>query len=473
VDEGKDVILLEKNPGRHRYANERLDCRVLLASGTDIEALKSVANLNDADFFVAVTDSDEVNLASGYIVGAQVPKLIKIIRIRNLEYKSIPMIEESVAGPCFVVHPPQETAAAIVKTIEHGAVGDVHEFADGEIQLRSFVLQGQERKIVGKSVQELRNDTSVSFLIPLLRRGGVLQIPGAQTVLQAKDTIYIESEQNHIGQIIEQFDLKGRDASKRVVILGGGDIAITLGRLLSTGSPTSEKGLLHNWVSGLAKWFRKAVHLQRYQIKYIERDHERCKLIMSRLPEVEILKADVSEENLLEEENLTTAHIFIAATDNQELNVVTALYAKNTGIRRAIVLVRTRQMHNIASSLGLDVIVSTSNTMVNSIMRHIHGKNVYNIQSLGDGDMESLELQVGPNSGLVNQPLNETRLRDENAIVTYICRKENIILPTGTTVLHEGDRVILIIDKELRDRIFRLFDCHYELPGKKKKTEQK
>ena len=157
---------------------------------------------------------------------------------------------------------------------------------------------------------------------------------------------------------------------------------------------------------------------------------------------------------------MTTAHIFIAATDNQELNIVTALYAKNAGIRRAIVLVRTKQMHNVAASLGLDVIVSTGNTIVNSIMRHIHGDNVYNIQSLVDGDMEILELQVGANSSLVDQALNEFRF--ENAIITYIYRKEGTILPTGSTVLQQGDRVILITDKELRERMVKLFSSNQE-----------
>ena len=151
IDEGKDVAILERNPAIQRYASERLDCQVKLASGTDVEALDSV-NLNDADFFVVLTNSDEVNLASGYIVGAQFPNLSKIIRIRNLEYKSIDVIADSVVGPCFVVHPPHETAEAIIKTIEHGAVGDIYEFADGEIQLRSFVLDGGTAKDCGQEL---------------------------------------------------------------------------------------------------------------------------------------------------------------------------------------------------------------------------------------------------------------------------------------------------------------------------------
>ena len=461
IDEGKDVALLEKNPAVQRYASERLDCKVELASGTDVDALQGV-NLNDADFFVALTDSDEVNLASSYIVGAQFPNLIKIIRIRNLEYKSIHVIERSVVGPCFVVHPPRETAEAILKTIEHGAVGYIYEFADGEIQLRSFMLHEEQKKIVGKNVQQLRNDSSVSFLIPLLRRDGMVLIPNAQTVLNGKDTIYIASEQRHIGHIIEQFGLGAFNSSKKVIILGGGEIAITVGRLLMANKEqppkkTKEKKERGLWYS-LTKWFRKTISFQRYRIKYIERDYNRCKSIKSRLPAVEVLNVDVTEENLFEEENLTTANIFIAATDNQELNIVTALYAKNTGIRRAIVLVRSKQMHNVASSLGLDVIVSTSNTMVNSILRHVHGENVHNIQSLVDGDMEILELQVGASSGIVDKALNEIRFPDEKTIITYIYRKEGTILPTGSTVLQRGDRVILITDKERRERMVQLFN---------------
>ncbi len=456
ISEGKDIVVLEKNPEIQRYASERLDCKIELALGTDLEALKSV-DLSDTDFFVALTNSDEVNLASAYIVGAEFPELTKIIRIRNLEYNSINVIERSVIGPSFVVHPPRETAEAIIKTIEHGAIGDIYEFANGDIQLRSFMLSEGQHKIIGKTIQQLRNDSPVSFLIPLLRHmDSSLMIPTAETVLQLKDTIYIASEKSHTERIIEQFGLGLQDNSKNVVILGGGEIAITVGRLLAKNTEPvvkKAKGLFHS----LTKWFFKTMDLQQYKIKYIERDYERCKSIKVRLPDVEVLNADVSEENLFEEENLTKAHIFIAATDNQELNIVTALYAKNTGIRRAIVLTRTKQMHNIASSLGLDVIVSSSNTMVNSIMRYIHGDNVYNIQSLVDGDMEILELQVGENSSLVDQALNQIRFPDEDTIITYIYRKEGTILPTGTTVLQKGDRVILITYKELREQMIQLF----------------
>ena len=464
IDEGKNVIVLEKDPSIHRYASERLDCKVELASGTDIDVLRAV-ELQGSDFFIALTDSDEVNLASSYIVGTEFPQLNKIIRIRNLEYKSIHVIERSVIGPCLVVHPPRETAQAMIKTIEHGAVGDIYEFADGEIQLRSFLLHNKQYQITGRNIEQLRKNFSFSFLIPLLRRDGILQVPTAQTTLQAKDVIYIAAERRHIEQIIEQWGLLGaQNTAKNVVILGGSEIAITVGRLLteepdSPPSPSKskkhrKKGLFYS----LTQWIRKTASIQRYKVKYIERDYGRCKVIKTRLPNVEVLNADVSEENLFVEENLSSAHIFIAATDNQELNIVAALYAKNTGIRRAVVLVHSRQMENVATSLGLDVIVSTSNTMVNSVMRCIHGENVYNIQSLIDGDMEILELQLSLNSALAGEALSEIRFPEFHTIVTYIYRNEGCILPTGSTVLQPGDRVILITQQDSRERLVQLFN---------------
>ena len=120
-------------------------------------------------------------------------------------------------------------------------------------------------------------------------------------------------------------------------------------------------------------------------------------------------------------------------------------------------LVHSRQMENVAASLGLDVIVSTSNTMVNSVMRCIHGENVYNIQSLIDGDTEILELQLSPASSLAGQALSEIRFPELHTIVTYIYRNEGCILPTGSTVLQPGDRVILITQQDARERLVQLF----------------
>lgn len=463
INEGHDVTMLEKNAAAVRYVAERLDCKVINSSGTNLSALQE-AKLENADYFIALTDSDEVNLASSYIVGVEFPHLHKVIRIRNLEYNSIEVIERSLVGKSQVVHPPHETAEAIIRSIEHGAVGDIYEFANGEIQLHSYLLHNPQSIMLGQTVQQLRLKFQTPFLIPLIKRADKVFIPSADTQIQLNDTVYISAGREPIQDLIKKLGFEKKEG-KKVVILGGGDIGLTIGNYLSgKGYSRSESEATKNnsWFHSLKNWFTKSISLPKYRVKYVERDYNRCKLIAEALPHVDVVNADISEENLFEEENLGTADIFVAATDNQELNMITALFAKNYGISRAIVLVRTSQMRNVAANLGLDVVVSTANTMVNAIVRYIHGEHLHSIQSLVDGSMEILELQVAESAHVRQRLLKDIKF-PQDTLVTYIYRKDTAILPNGDSTLLEGDRVIIICKKQSVEKIMLLFNSKHNV----------
>lgn len=449
--QGKDVTILEKDPLVIRYVSERLDCKIIQTSGTDVAGLMA-ADIHDAEFFVALTTSDEVNLASAYIVGAEFPKIKKIVHIRNLEYKSLDVIERSIVGETQLVHPPYETAEAIIRAIKNGVMGEIYEFANREIQLRSYLIDRSNRSVVGKEIKELRQNLEHPFLVPLIRRNSHVFIPTAETGIKSGDTIYILAEASIFKELTVKLDMEVYEG-KRVVILGGGEIAINIGQILNTnGTQNTNKGWFHN----LKNWISRRVNLDPYQITYVEQDFRRCKYIKEKLPQAEVINANISEEDLFDEENLTAADIFIAATETQELNMVTSLYAKHAGIPRAIVLVHTQEMYRVASSLGLDVIVSTSNTMVNLIFRCIHGRNVHNIHSLITEGMEIIELDISPASTVRDKKLNQIKM-PEDTILTYIYREDRSLLPNGNTVLLPNDRIIIITKKQYVEKLRILF----------------
>ena len=69
--------------------------------------------------------------------------------------------------------------------------------------------------------------------------------------------------------------------------------------------------------------------------------------------------------------NIEGYDLLLTATGNQELNIITAMYAKKLGISRTIALVQRRGYVNMAHELGIDVVVSLNNALVNSILKII------------------------------------------------------------------------------------------------------
>ena len=64
IDEKRDVAIIEKDPETARRIGRLLDCLVINAGGTSLTTLEQ-AGIRKADYFVAVTDSDEVNMIAG------------------------------------------------------------------------------------------------------------------------------------------------------------------------------------------------------------------------------------------------------------------------------------------------------------------------------------------------------------------------------------------------------------------------
>ncbi|MFW5826596.1 MAG: NAD-binding protein, partial [Alkalispirochaeta sp.] len=114
ISEKKDVVLIEKNPDAAGRVSNALDCMVVTGEGTNREILRQ-AGTATADYFVAATDSDEVNMIACGIVSSEFQVKAKIARVRNFDYHSSRLSEKRFLGIDFVVNPEIEAARAIMR----------------------------------------------------------------------------------------------------------------------------------------------------------------------------------------------------------------------------------------------------------------------------------------------------------------------------------------------------------------------
>lgn len=443
ISQNTDVVLIEKNPEVVSRATNTLDCMVVEGDGASIETLKA-AGTDTADFFVACTNSDEVNLVTCGLVGSEFGQVAKIARVRSGEYPTRMLTERRFFGIDYVVNPDVEAADAIARAIEHGAVSDIMHFEGSRMQIRSLSIE-RESILVGRAMHELNNLLPGTFLVVVIARENRYLIPSGDTIVQPGDVLYLVAHEEEFEAIFSRVGKQRREL-RRITLVGGGKI----------GQHVAESILKEGKGNVLARIIRSVTHPERRSLKIVDRDEERCKYLAQKFPNALVINADISEDGVFEEQHFQNSDLVVATTDNQELNIVTGLYAKSRGVRRAIVLVTKGGYVEIARQLGIDVPVSRKSSLVTTILRFIRSARVRGVHTISDSRIEALQITVKGKSRSVGKPISELSF-PRDALIVSLERNGTNLVPTGNHVIHAEDHLIIVTKKEFSDRIQEMF----------------
>ncbi|MFP4362245.1 MAG: Trk system potassium transporter TrkA [Spirochaetia bacterium] len=444
IYENRKVTLIEKHPQRAKLASSQLDCMVINQSGNNL-ALLIKAGIKEAQYFIAVTESDEINMISCGLAASVENKPITIARVRNIDYSNSAVIENKLFGIDYVFNPEIEAAKVITRSIEQGAMSNVMLFENENLEMRSIVIRDGS-PLVHKKLEELRKAIDKEFLIPVIQRNNNYIVPSGDTTIEYYDLIYLLSAKNDFEDILRFFGMKKREI-RNIAIVGGGRIGRYIIEALGQGQPTGKNILAR--IMNLTRQKRKKIHI-------IEYDYELCKYLTERFPHIDITNADVSEESIWEDEILSDYDLLISTTGSQELNIITSIYAKKMNIDRTIAMVKKNSYQSIANELGIDVSVSMNNTLVNSIQKIIRKGNIRSVHNVSGSSFEILELVLEASSQMCNQKIEDIKL-PKNTIILYITRESKNMIPGGDTELTAGDHIVIITQKNTIQKIERLF----------------
>jgi len=282
-------------------------------------------------------------------------------------------------------------------------------FDKKEIQMRNIIIDPTSF-FCNKSLKEIKKELKSPFLVASILRGDTFIIPSGDTVIQEHDNIYLLATRNNLTNIFIQVGRKS-DYIDRIVIIGGGKIgSLVCKYLIRTGR----------------------------KIMIIDSDYNNCKSLSERFPDALVINADISDEDIFTEEQLDTYDLVITTTDNQELNILTSVYAKSLGVKRSVALVTKSNYLPIASKLDIDSTINPKNSTVDAIK---------SVHSLFNGKAEVIEFTVSGASPIVNKRIMEIPMPDNSLILSVIRGNEDVI-PTGNFVIGEGDTMIIIARKD-------------------------
>ena len=193
----------------------------------------------------------------------------------------------------------------------------------------------------------------------------------------------------------------------------------------------------------------------------IDKDSDICSSFAEEFPYLLVLNDSITDEEVWEDERLHNADLMISVTENDELNIITASYAKKVGTKKSIALLKTNPNYvQFATTLDIDVPISTTSSTVDTIMKHLRGESVKTLHSTFDGELEVYEYVLSPSFRLNGKKLMDTNFRGK-CILTGVKRSEvESFVPDGNYIFRANDTVLVSCVHENYDFVMEMFGEH-------------
>jgi trk system potassium uptake protein TrkA len=447
TEENKNVVLIEKNSEVARIATNDLDCLVVNDDGSHLDVLQHTG-MSDCEYFIALTGSDEVNIVTCGMVSAEFPDLKTIARVRNPYYSSLNVSKRAFMGINFIINPEIEAANTMVRSIHEGVVSDLFTLQEGKLQMRTFEIT-EGSPFAGKNLKELRQQLKREFLVPALLRDDELIIPSGEFTINEKDLLYFMGGPETLDSILGTFT-QPREKLRKICLVGGNRIT----EYVINGLLSENRGLVRNFLTTL----RIAPDRD---ITVIERNKEQAKHFAQLFPGITVLNRDVAEEGALDQEHIEDFDLAVAITDHQTLNLLTAMLAKQLGVKKTMALVLNNDYLRLSAKLEIDSVINLKSAVVNSILYIIRKANIRTLYSFYEDDIELVDLKIQDTSKAAGKKVRDISM-PRGSLIIYIMRNGSGIIASGSTELLPGDEIGIIIKKEAIPKLETVFENIHE-----------
>jgi trk system potassium uptake protein TrkA len=446
-EEANDVTIVDRDPGILRELQDRLDVRTLIGEASWPDVLER-AGAASADMLIALTNSDEINMVAcqvAYTLFEEKRKkdkesdsertghrMTRIARVRASAYTRAKGLFTDDAVPVDVCVSPEELVTRYIEQLIHfpGAF-QVLDFADGRVRLVGARAH-RDGPLVGKPIRTLAEQMpDVETRIAAIYRNGQAVAPEGDAVILENDEVFFIAGRQDVRLVMSQ--LRRLDEPVRsVIIAGGGHIGLRLALALE----------------------------QTNNVKIIERSRTRARMISERLAKAIVLHGDAADEDLLLEENIDSADIFVSLTNAEEVNILSAMLAKQLGCKKVMALINRPSYAELIESGTIDVGISPPQITIGALLTHVRRGDMVRVHTLRRGRAEALEAVVHGTEGrskVIGRQIDQIKL-PAGASISAILRNGRVMQAHHDTVVKDEDHVILFLsDRRQIEQVERLF----------------
>jgi trk system potassium uptake protein TrkA len=428
--EGQEVVLVDQDEAKLRRIERDLNILPVHGSGASARILEE-AGIDQTDLFIAVTDSDEVNLVA-CIISKQYKVKTRIARVRNEDFYSPgTQLTEKALGIDLLISPDLAMTEEIMRLTRISQAFEVAEFAGGQVELLGYVVH-EGYPCEGSTLQDLKALQGLyDFVVVAITRGEETIIPRGKDTIQKGDKIYLVMRKKEMPAIEQLLFNATSQVPKQVFIIGGG----TIGYLVA-----------------------REMEQKKINVRLVEKDPARCQFLSEQLENTVVLNSDGLEAQDLLDEGIDQAELVIAVTNSDTTNILSSLLAKHHGAKKCITHITNPGFTPMLGKLGIDVPLSPRQVAANMILRFVRaGGRIVNVATLLGSNAEVIELKVPKKEKFVNLPLKLLNV-PLGSIVGAIIRGVQVIIPSGQTLLQPEDNLVIFFRQHCLQAVENLFE---------------
>ena len=427
----KEVTIIDTNELRVEKLVETYDINGILGNGANYEVLTR-ADTAEADMFISVTASDEINMIC-CIAAKQMGAKYTIARIRNPEYsKTKEFLRESL-GIDLMVNPEYEAAKQISHMLKYPTAIKVESFFGGKFNILEVIINSNSI-LNGVSLIDSKKIIDFPSLVCLVERQGEVFVPRGNYVFNVGDKVHITAANKNLKKFYKL--LGNQDNMEKKItsslVIGGGKIAHYLVEFLQ---------------------------IANFYVKVIEIDKNKAIALSETFPDIDVIWADGSDRDTLIEEGIQTFDSCISLTGFDEENIIINLYADKLGIKKTVAKVNRASLKQIAEDIGQYSYITPKEIVGNIITKYTKSlqcskhSDIENFYRIANNQAEVIEFKITNNSAKILGIKLKDLAINPNMLIAFIIRNNKQIFPNGDDEIKLDDNVVVVSYKHKIEHI--------------------
>lgn len=408
-NEDQDIILIDSDQRRLDIIDANYNLMTWNGSASSLETMRDMG-ISSTDLYIAVTPYETRNITA-CAIAKKLGAAKTVARIDNAEFldeDNRKVLKE--IGADTLIYPEHLAAGEIHVSLRHNWARYWGELHNGQLLLVGVRLT-QDNDLEGKQIKDIPGTSD--FNIVAIKRNSETIIPRGNDFIEPGDMLYFVTTPQFI-ENVRTLCGKRKRSMKRLLIIGG---------------------------SAIAERFATVYH-DKYHIKIIDEDRDKCEYLATMLPDCEIVCGDGLDVDVLRENNTSQYDAFMALTDSSEANILACMTAKEFTVPKTVANVENLQFISQAENLNIGTIINKKLLASSYIFQLLLDADEENAKCLSLANADAAELLVKKNAKITREPVRKLRLPSEMTLAALV-RDGRCYLVNGSTQIQEGDYVVV------------------------------
>ena len=435
-----DITVIDENSRTIQNIQNNFNVATINGNIIDTNIFQELS-FKEADFFIACTSQDEINLLS-CILPDDEKKIRKIAVLESTQYT------HNIQGGYYhssidhIINPTVELSNEILQIAKFSSAVEVVNFFDNAVLLLGYIIKKQSH-LVNVYLKDISLESEL--LIGCIRRKGISYIPDGNWQIQADDEVYFLTHDHQVEKL-EKYIGFHETNNKKVIIFGKKNtVPVIIIQLLENNFT----------VVFVAQNDETKLYIEQYIQKNISSEQKK--------KQFSIVIGDIIDVSFQKQIGAADSYLMVCIDELETINFTAGLIAKYLGTTKIIAEITSSSLILPAQNIGIDSVISHRLAISRKIANLIYyGDFLTEYTTIASTAIEVFSVNIKNNCPVIGKTLSKIKM-PRNSLVGMIKTKNgDIELPRGNTIINEGDNLIIFTHEENYLKLKHLFGMYLQ-----------